>query len=162
MPDPIAIAPDLTWLDAARDRIRRALSLDAPGTYYTGPNPGRGYFDAPQDGAPASFPERTLIVVPDETPRENIKNALTLLSLIEQINPAVWHFTPDLARAVDRAEAALLLLETPAHYPPIAHAQEALRGAVRALLAAPVEWDVLPDVRAACARLLAALFQLEA
>jgi len=101
------------------------------------------------------------VVVPAETPAQHCRNALTLLSLIEQQAPAFYALNPELGRSVRRATAAVVLLETPAHYPPLALAAQHLRGAVEALCEADVDWDVLPDVRAACARLLQALFLVE-
>jgi hypothetical protein len=107
----------------------------------------------------------TLFIVADvpqaETPAQDVRNALTILSLIEQQAPAFWHLNPELGRSVRRATAAVVLLETPAHYPPLALAAQHLRAAIAALCEADVDWDVLPDVRAAIARLLRALFQLE-
>jgi hypothetical protein len=100
-------------------------------------------------------------VAPVETPAQHARNALTLLSLIEQQAPAFWYFTPELGRAARRTGAAIVLLETPAHYPPVASAAAQLRGAVEALCEAPVAWDLVPDVRAACTRLVRAVMQLE-
>lgn len=72
-----------------------------------------------------------------ETPAQDARNALMVLTIVEHQYPAVWALTPELARGCPRGTAAVALLETPAHFPPVAHAAQHLRGAIEALVAGP-------------------------
>jgi hypothetical protein len=98
--------------------------------------------------------------VPEEGPAEHTRNALMILRTLAQMHPALWAMNPELERATRRATSALTLLDVSAHYPPTLHAAHHLHRAIDALLEVPIEWDVIPDVRAATARLLRALFAL--
>jgi len=96
-----------------------------------------------------------------ESAVQHVRNALQLLTFMEAQNPTTWAMVPELGRAQRRARAAVVLLEVEAHFPPTRHAADHIRGAVQAILDADVQWDVLTEIRAACARLLQALFLTE-
>jgi len=102
------------------------------------------------------------LLIPEEGPVEHVRNALMILRTLAQQQPAVWAMNPELDRAERRAGYAVTLMELRAHYTPTLHAAQHLRGAVEALLEVPVDWDVIPALRGATARLLRALFQLNA
>ena len=93
-----------------------------------------------------------------ESPAEHIRNALTLLIALKQQSPAMWMHVPELGRATRRAQAALTLVETHA---PSRFAMIHVRGAVEALSDAPIDWELVPDIPAACLRLVQALFMLQ-
>jgi len=105
-----------------------------------------------------SLPTLFLIDVPvAESPAMHIRNALMLLSLLKEQSPALWAMNTDLQLTALRATAAVVVLD---HQGPAPMAQRQLRTAIEALLAADVDWEVITEVPAACARLLMALFQL--
>jgi hypothetical protein len=95
----------------------------------------------------------------DESPAMHVRNALMMLSLIEQISPATYYLNPELGRAKRRAEAALVFLE---HNGPSRCAACHLQRAILALLEADLDWQVIHEVPNACLRLLTALFLIEA
>ncbi len=102
------------------------------------------------------------LTVPEEGPAEHCRNALMILTALARQQPAVWQMNPELERAARRTGYAITLMDARTHYAPILHVVQHVRRAVEALIDVPVDWDVIPDLRGACARLLRALFQLEA
>ncbi len=105
-------------------------------------------------------PTILLINVPAaETPAEHVRNALTLLGLIQQLSPAVWAYNPELGQAQRRAFAAVTVLE---HGGPLRWAADHIRRAIEALLRVPLDWRIVDMLPAACGRLFVAWFALAA
>jgi hypothetical protein len=94
-----------------------------------------------------------------ETPAQHIRNALTMLSLIEQLSTATWVLNPELGGAMRRAESALVILE---HHGPPALTVVHLRGAIQILLDAKLDWEVVTDIPSIMARLFIAFFAVGA
>jgi len=94
-----------------------------------------------------------------ETPAQHIRNALTMLSLIEQLSTATWVLNPELGRAMRRAEAALVILE---HHGPPALTVAHLRGAIESLKDAKLDWEVVTDIPNIVGRLFIAFFAVGA
>jgi hypothetical protein len=104
------------------------------------------------------LPRLFLIDVPvDETPAMHIRNCLQSLSLLKEQAPAFYAFNPELGQAAVHATAALLVAE---HGGPTDMTVGHLRAAIKSLLTADVDWEVILEVPAACGRLLWALYQL--
>ena len=99
-------------------------------------------------------------VLPPEGPQDHARNAAAILAGLEANHPGLWAMNPELAQARRRTESAIVLLELPTRsgYP---HAAAHLRRAVDALCVAPIEWDLVTDVRAVAALLIHAIFLVE-
>jgi hypothetical protein len=90
-----------------------------------------------------------------ETPAQHVRNALTMLSLIEQTATATWVLNPELGRCARRAEAALVLLENDG---PPQFADMHLRKAIETLIEVQLDWAVIPVIPAIMIRLFTAWF----
>jgi hypothetical protein len=109
-------------------------------------------------GQATGLPTLTLIAVPlSESPVQHLRNALQLLSLLQEMSPAVWALNPELGRAQRRADAGRTILE---HHGPEWCAACHIERAIEALLAAQLDWTVIEIIPAAMARLFAAWFPL--
>ena len=82
-----------------------------------------------------------------------------ILSGIEGNAPATYLLVPELDRAARRIHAAVVLIE---HGGPDALAAKHVRGAIESLIEAHLDWEIMPAIRGAVARLLAAWYQLAA
>jgi hypothetical protein len=92
---------------------------------------------------------------PAETPAQHVRNALTMLSLLEQQSPAFWAFNHELGRAVRRAEAALVILD---HDGPPHFVEVHIRRAIETLHEVNLDWEIVTDIPAVVTRLFAAWF----
>lgn len=89
-----------------------------------------------------------------ERPTEHCRNALMLLAGLQA---TATYLLPEIGRARRRIHAAVVVLE---HGGPARCAARHISGAIEALRDVPCDWDVVPELRDACARLFRALFML--
>src|SRR5437867_852806 len=94
------------------------------------------------------------VLLQPEQPVEHLRNALMLLAGIEVTSPAVYTLVWEIGRAERRIHAAVVLLD---HSGPPQYAVGHIRRAVEILIDAPVDWDIVSNIRPAVARLIKAL-----
>ncbi len=97
-----------------------------------------------------------VLPTPTESPRQHVANALQMLILTADMHPFLPPLHPELGAARRRVEAALLLLDHGADAFAVTHIDRALT----ALFDSDVDMEPLPELRAAVARLLRALYGL--
>jgi hypothetical protein len=102
--------------------------------------------------------EIVTVYVPEEGPADNVRNAMQVIACIEALHPATYIMVPELCRAQRRCHAAVVLME---HGGSRACVVLHVRRAIESLLEANLDWDVMPEVRGAVARLMRAWFQLQ-
>ena len=113
---------------------------------------------APDDERFTDWGNSQLEITPRaETPAQHVRNALTMLSLIEQTATATWVLNPELGRCLRRAEAALVMLENDG---PPQFAEMHLQRAIETLIDVQLDWAILPAIPAIMTRLFQAWFAI--
>ncbi len=96
------------------------------------------------------------IVVPMEGPVEHLRNAVFILDCLREQSPAVAAFTPELAKTIRRAETAVLFLEARGVFVPLPVRMLAVELTIEAAMEIKLDWDVVPEMKAAMWRLFRA------